>query len=401
MRYATNANIIMTQIPPRGFTLEEYQSRLVRVQKMMYNASLDAILLTTQEEIEYYTGFKTQFLQSPTRPWYVLLPLEGDIKAIIPSIGESGMRDTWVKHIQTWQSPQPKDDGISLLTQSIKQICQRFKTIGIPMGNESTLRMPLADFAILKTNLRHMQFADAKPILRQMRFIKSAAEIAKIKYICQIVSDGFNALPDILLAGQTERQNCQRFKKLLLELGVDDFPYLISGSGQGGYGSIIMGPSEKILDNGDIFIIDTGCVFDGYFCDFDRNYAIGKASDAAKKAYEIVYDATEAGFAACTIGNTTKDVFIAMQTVLQAGGALGNSVGRMGHGLGLQLTEWPSINVFDDVPLAAGTVITLEPGMEFLAGKEMVHEENVVITENGAEWLSKRAPRQMPEILAR
>ena len=77
---------------------------------------------------------------------------------------------------------------------------------------------------------------------------------------------------------------------------------------------------------------------------------------------------------------------------------MGNDVGRMGHGLGAQLTEWPSLTANDRTPLEPGMVITLEPGMEFATGKLMVHEENIVITENGAEMLSKRAAIEMPII---
>ena len=87
-----------------------------------------------------------------------------------------------------------------------------------------------------------------------------------------------------------------------------------------------------------------------------------------------------------------------MWSILEAGGAMGNDVGRMGHGLGAQLTEWPSLMASDNTPLTAGMVITLEPGMEFEAGKLMVHEENIVITESGAELLSKRAAADMPVV---
>ena len=84
---------------------------------------------------------------------------------------------------------------------------------------------------------------------------------------------------------------------------------------------------------------------------------------------------------------------------MEAGGALGNDVGRLGHGLGMQLTEWPSNTADDHTPLEPGVVLTLEPGMEFAPGKQMVHEENIVITEDGARWLSRRAPEEMPVIM--
>ena len=85
--------------------------------------------------------------------------------------------------------------------------------------------------------------------------------------------------------------------------------------------------------------------------------------------------------------------------MLEREGAQGNDdIGRMGHGLGAQLTEWPSITATDQTPLVPGMVITLEPGMEFAPGKLMVHEENILITESGAELLSKRAAAEMPII---
>ena len=385
-------------IPKRGFTVNEYENRLESIQKLMFEAKMDAILLTTQVDIEYYTGFKSQFFQSPTRPWYVLIPSSGKPKAIIPTIGESGMRATWIDDIQTWTSPNPEDDGVSILLSTIKSLMVNHKSLGVPKTLESTLRMPLEDYETLVNKLPGIEIKDANKIRRSVRFIKSEAEIEKIRHICRITSQGFIDLEGFLRAGESEQENCRRFKQHLLKLGVDDSPYIVSGSGQEGYGSIIMGPTDKIIEEGDLFIIDTGSVFDSYYCDFDRNYAFGSISEKAKKAYRVTYEATEAGFKAAQVGNTTSDIFNAMNNVLQKGGALSNTVGRLGHGLGMQLTEWPSNTASDNTVLEPGVVLTLEPGMAFLPGKEMVHEENIVITEDGPEWLSIRAAEELPII---
>ena len=388
----------MINSPKRGFEVSEYENRLDNIQKLMHESRMDAILLTTQVDIEYYTGFKTQFFQSPTRPWYVLIPSNEKPKAIIPTIGESGMRRTWLDDIQTWISPNPEDDGISLLLSTIKSLTKKHKCLGVPKSQESVLRMPLDDYENLVKSLDGIEIKDANKILRQVRLIKSTAEIEKIKHICQLTSQGFKDLNHLLKAGESEHENCKRFKQHLLSLGVDDTPYMVAGSGKDGYGSIIMGPGDKIIEEGDLFIVDTGSVFDSYFCDFDRNYAFGFICDEAKKAYQVVFDATDAGFNAAQVGNTTSDVYHAMNNVMQKGGALGNSVGRLGHGLGLQLTEWPSNTATDNTILEPGVILTLEPGMEYLPGKEMVHEENIVITENGPEWLTQRASEELPII---
>jgi len=388
----------LNNIPSRGFDISEYENRLDNIQRLMHSQKMDAILLTTQVDIEYYTGFKTQFFQSPTRPWYVVIPSDNKPKAIIPTIGESGMSQTWLDDIQTWTSPNPTDDGISLLLATIKSLTSKYKCLGVPKSQESTLRMPLDDYEGLINSLSGIEIKDANKILRQVRLVKSSAEIEKIRHICQLTSQGFIDLIDLLKAGDSERENCQRFKQCLLALGVDDSPYIVAGSGKDGYGSIIMGPGDKIIEEGDLFIIDTGSVFDSYFCDFDRNFAFDHICDEARKAYEVVFKATDAGFRASQAGNTTSDVFHAMNDVMQKGGALGNSVGRLGHGLGLQLTEWPSNTATDNTILKPGVILTLEPGMAYLPGKEMVHEENIVITESGPEWLSKRAPEELPII---
>jgi len=152
-------------IPPkRGFEVSEYENRLDNIQRLMHESRMDAILLTTQVDIEYYTGFKTQFFQSPTRPWYVLIPSSNKPKAIIPTIGESGMRGTWIDDIQTWTSPNPEDDGISLLLSTIKSLTKKYKCLGVPKSQESVLRMPLDDYENLDKSLDGIEIKDANKI---------------------------------------------------------------------------------------------------------------------------------------------------------------------------------------------------------------------------------------------
>jgi Xaa-Pro aminopeptidase len=384
--------------PPRGFPQAEFERRTAKAQAMMAAAGLDGLLLTTEPELRYFTGFLTQFWQSPTRPWFLVLPAQGKPVAVIPAIGAECMGRTWLDDIRTWSSPQPEDEGVSLLAGTLLELLGPKARLGLAQGPETYLRMPLSDHRRLLQALPGYLLSDASPILAGLRRVKSEAEIAKIAYICDLVSGVFEDLPKLLETGMSEAEIFRTFKIECLRRGADDVSYLVGGAGPGGYGDIISPPSDRKVEAGDVLILDTGSLYDGYFCDFDRNYAFGRPPAEAERAYQAVYEATEAGLAAARPGTSCAELFQAMQTVMERAGALGNDVGRLGHGLGMQLTEWPSNRPGDETLLEPGMVMTLEPGMTFAPGKVMVHEENIVIREDGAHLLTRRAPPRLPVI---
>ncbi|WP_350655729.1 Xaa-Pro peptidase family protein [Psychrobacter sp. S1-30-MNA-CIBAN-0213] len=378
----------------RGFEQSEFEERTARAQKVMHNMKLDAMFFTTEPNVRYFTGFHTQFWKSPTRPWFIVIPVEGKPIAVVPEIGASGMAETWVDDIITWPSPRPEDDGISLVADTLNMLPNRYGRVGATLGIESHLRMPINNYLQL-TEKVNKEFVDISLAVHELRQIKSQAEIEKTREVCRITNFGFNKLPSYARVGMTEREICKQLRIDMLQEGADECPYIIAGSGYDGYDSIIMGPTDRAIEDGDVLIIDTGAARDGYFSDFDRNWAFGHASEQTKAAYRATYEATTKGFEAARPGATTTDIYNAMWGVLEANGALGNDVGRLGHGLGIELTERPSITATDNSVLKAGMIMTLEPGMVYAPGKSMVHEENIVITEDGAEWLSVRAEPEL------
>ena len=355
----------------------------------MRDANLDALWLTSEAEVRYFTGFRTLFWHSPTRPWHVILPANGKPIAIIPGIGAELMATTWVEDIRTWPSPRGEDEGVSLLIDALKNMGR----IGVPMGPEASLRQPLNDFKVI-TSAIDADLIDCTPLIQTLRFIKSEAELAIIRRICAIGSAAFARAPDLFRVGQPLSHAFRAFKITLLEEGAEDVPYLVGGAGPEGYGDVISPPSSSPLENGDVLMLDTGATLQGYFCDFDRNFALGKASDAAKHAYTALHRATDAGLEAARPGATCADLFRAMATHL--GGD--SNVGRLGHGLGMQLTEWPSIAPFDQTVLKPGMVMTLEPSIGVTETTMMVQEENILITDGAPELLTTRAAPELPVI---
>ncbi|WP_230976897.1 M24 family metallopeptidase [Acetobacter garciniae] len=388
----------MRKPPQRGFCPSEFALRLQKMQSILQAEQLDAVFVTSPSNIRYFTGFDSQFWESPTRPWFVVVPREGSIIAVIPEIGAPEMARTWVDDIRTWPSPCPEDDGVSLMAATLSAVPRRFGRIGAEMGREMALRMPVADFLALRGRMPETEIVDGTPALWRARMIKTEAEVAHIRFICEVASDAYIGLPDLVAIGDTERTVVKRLRADMCARGADNVPFMPAISGPGGVPQIVCGPQDRVLTHGDVLFIDTGATYDGYFCDFDRVYAVGAIDDAARRANEAIWEATELGIRAARPGVTMESVWKVMAQALQDAGSIGNNVGRLGHGLGMQLTEPPSFRAGDETIIQPGMVLTIEPGMEYAPGKMIVHEEDIVIMDDGAHLLTIRAPKEMPVI---
>ena len=370
------------------FPRAEYEARLEAANRAMHANNLDAILLASEAEVRYFTGFRTQFWQSPTRPWFVILRRDQTPLAIIPEIGAELMARSDIAEIEAWPAPRPHDDGLSLLKDRLAN-CQR---LGVLMGHETTFRMPLNDVFELRAAL-HAEWIDATDIIRDLRMVKSDREIAYIRQICGIASQGFARVPEIANAGQSLSSVFREFKRMLLELGADDVPYLVGGVDHPSYDDVISPPDDRPLSDGQILMLDTGATLNGYFCDFDRNYAVGTPTASAQRAYAKLYDATDAAMEMARPGVRACDLFAAMAKSMDT---QNSDVGRFGHGLGMQLTEWPSLAAWDETIIRENMVLTLEPSIDVDGGGIMVTEENILITDGAPILLSTRAPKELP-----
>ncbi len=388
----------MADAPERGFPPAEFAARTGRAQARMAAEGLDGLLLMTEPELYYFTGFQTLFWQSPTRPWFLFLPASGKPIAVIPEIGAELMRRGWLDDVRTWSAPQPEDDGISLLTELLSPLASSGARLGVMKGHETLLRMPLGDWERLMVALPGIEIADATALVQELRMVKTDAEIGKLAHICAIGSAAFAATPDFLREGMPLDAVFREFRRTAIGLGADNAPYVVGAADQGGYADVISPPTQRPLQMGDVLMLDTGCVWDGYFCDFDRNWAIGRADDAAKRAYDVLWRATQAGIDAAKPGATCRDLFSAMSAVIAELDDSGGDIGRLGHGLGMQLTEQPSHAAFDTTELKENMVLTIEPSLSYGDGLMMVHEENIVVTDGAARLLTTRADFELPVV---
>ncbi|MGG7568487.1 M24 family metallopeptidase [Rhodovulum sp. DZ06] len=379
------------------FPAAEYRRRCEALQAGMAAAGMDALLLTAPADVFYATGFLTRFWESPARPWFIAVPAAGDPVAVIPEIGRDLMSRCWVQDIRCWPAPDPRDDGVGLLAETLGDMVPAGGRIGTPMGLETHLRMPLGDYAAVAERLAPRAFVDATAVVQRVREVKSEAEVEKIRAACALAGRAFDRVPGIVARDPRLSSVFRGFQAALLEEGADWVSYTAGGAGQGGYGDVISPAMDTPLEAGDILMLDTGAVRDGYFCDYDRNFAIGPPADPVRRAHDALFAATDDALAQLRPGMIAADAHRILSRGLSQRGAapLG---GRLGHGLGVTLTEWPSFTPLDMTELREGMVLTLEPGAEVSPGKILVHEENIVLRASGPELLSPRAPADLPVI---
>ena len=125
----------------KGFDNLEFEMRVKKARELMEKNNIDILLLTSPHNFRYFSGLDSYFWESPTRPWFLLIPQNSDPIALVP-LRSNGLRKR-LKNIKIWSSPNPKDKGITLLKDTILNLLPNNGVVGCELGHESHLRMKL------------------------------------------------------------------------------------------------------------------------------------------------------------------------------------------------------------------------------------------------------------------
>lgn len=385
----------------------EHETRTHRVQADLTAKGCAALFITSEDNVQYLTGFKSPVWNNLTRPRYLIVPASGE-PIFISSANYVVIVEetTWIRDIRTWISPNPDDDGISLAIDALKSCLGMNRKIAAEIGPQSRITMPVGDFERIQKALGDVEFIDGHALLMSHRMVKSSSEIERIQVAATAASRALNELPSSARAGQSLYELGQALKVRIIEFGAEDVPYLIGASGQGGYPCVNLAPGHEPLKSGDVFVFDVAARFDGYYCDFDRDYVVGSPTAQVQSEHRRLWDATQAGIDAVKPGMRMCDIWQAMAEVL--GGvdrARSTGIGRLGHSIGLRMCEDPSISETDNTIIRENMVLTIEPGIVLKpavgrqrAKRMMVHEENVAVTAKGAKLMSIRTPQEIPVV---
>jgi Xaa-Pro dipeptidase len=319
----------------------------------------------------------------------MMLPARGEPFFVSPAFEEDRAREqikqgNGGEHAQvfTWQED---DSPYALVASSLKE---RGLATG-RMGIEETVKYVFSE-GVSKA-MPAATLTSATPVTAGCRMIKSPAELANMRLACSVTLEAYEASWKAVREGMTEREFSALIGTAYQALGFAGFASVNVGE----YSALPHGSvqPQKILQ-GTIVMIDDGCRVEGYNSDITRTFVLGKPTDKMKKVFDIVHQAQSAALAAARPGVPGQAVDAAARKVIvDAGYGPGYKyfTHRLGHGIGLDGHEWPYLVRGNTMPLAANMTFSDEPGI-YIPGEFGVRlEDDMHITESGAELLTPQS----------
>jgi Xaa-Pro aminopeptidase len=225
-------------------------------------------------------------------------------------------------------------------------------------------------------------------LVESLRSVKEPGELDAIRQASRITDGVYERLAGEQFSGRTEKQLVWRMTELFHELGADEPAFAIDIAAGPTAASPHAVPGDRLVEEGDLVLVDAGARLDHYCSDCTRTFAVGEVSDSLREIYDVTKEAQQAGLDAVRAGTTGRDADAAARAVIADAGYGENFGHGLGHGLGLMVHEAPTLRPESKDTLEAGNVVTVEPGI-YLSGVGGVRiEDPVVVTDDGCEVLT-------------
>jgi Xaa-Pro aminopeptidase len=229
----------------------------------------------------------------------------------------------------------------------------------------------------------------AKPnFVSQLRAVKDAEEIALMRKAAELTSLGMKTAHETLKVGMTEIEAAAEIEYAMRKNGSygTAFETILSSGPASAFPH--GGCTERKIRKGDLTVVDIGAIYKNYRSDMTRTFVAGKPSEKQKKIHAIVKEAQDKAFAAIKPGAKTSKVDAAGRQTIKKAGYGKFFVHGLGHGVGLDVHEAPTLNSISKEKLKAGNVVTDEPGIYLVGYGGVRIEDTVLVTEDGAEKLT-------------
>jgi Xaa-Pro dipeptidase len=368
-------------------TREERATRLNRARQLMSENALDAILLMEGTSLRYFTGIRWW---GGERLFALVLPAKGAAFYVCPAFEEGRAReqianapDGQQPDVRTWQEDE----------SPYQRVAQGLKERGLASGKLGIEETVLFVFAEeIEKAAPQPTLTSATPVTAGCRMIKSAHEIALMRLACQVTLAAYEAVYRALHEGMTQHDIGDLIAAAYKQLG-----FAGEASVQVGEHSALPHGSRtpQVIREGSIVMIDDGCDVEGYQSDITRTFVLGKASGKMKKVFEIVHRAQAAALAAARPGVECGAVDAGARKVIADAGYGPDYkyfTHRLGHGMGMDGHEWPYLVRGNTTKLQPNMTFSDEPGI-YIPGEFGIRlEDDMHITENGAELFTPQSP---------
>lgn len=339
-----------------------------RIQKLLahaYKNNIDNVIITDPKNMYYFSGFYNG-------EGYIIAGKDGFrlyTDSRYSEYAEAVCEGFEICDTASDQSPVSKDAamGFEDKTISYRQYCnfeKKFKNL-VPLGDAISMQ----------------------------RSVKDESEIASIKKAVAIADAAFEHICGYIKCGMTEKEIAAELDCFMKKSGAEgpSFPTIVAAGERGSLPHAIA--TERTVKNGDMIVMDFGCVLDGYCSDMTRTVAAGKMSSEKKAVYDTVLSAQLAAIDKIRAGVSASEADCTARTVINKSysGRFGHS---LGHGVGLDIHESPNLSPKNHAPLCSGNVVTVEPGIYIPGFCGVRIEDIVVVGENGCEILTK-SPKEL------
>ena len=242
-----------------------------------------------------------------------------------------------------------------------------------------------------------LELEPRRGIVESLRVVKEPEELDAIRRATEVTNQAYELLAQEQVSGRTEKELAWRMEQLFHDRGANGTAFPVDVAAGPTAASPHAVPGERVVQDGDLVLVDAGALVDGYCSDCTRTFAVGEVSESLREIYEVVRRAQQAGLDAVRPGVSGRDADAAARDVIADAGYGENFGHGLGHGLGLLVHEAPVLRPESVDVLAPGHVVTVEPGI-YLSGVGGVRiEDLVVVTDDGCEVLTT-VPKELATV---
>jgi Xaa-Pro dipeptidase len=360
--------------------------RFDKLNASLRTSDLDAVILNPGPTLTHLTGLQFHLME---RPVVLLFAKDQDPAIVLPELELQKVASLPYK-LQVF----PYSENPSEWDDAFRKAAQALGLDGKRIGVEPR-QLRLLEFRYVKAGAPEADYPDASEVLSSLRLRKDQTEVEAMRRAVKIAQDALEATIPLIKIGMTEKELSSELVVQLLRHGSEpEMPFAPIISGGPNAANPHASPSERKLQAGDLLVVDWGATYDGYISDLTRTFAVGEVEAEYKKIHEIVQEANAAGRAAGKPSVPCADVDKAARQVIEKAGYGEYFTHRTGHGIGMEGHEEPYMRGDNMQLLEPGMAFTVEPGI-YLPNRNGVRiEDNVVITESGADVLSDM-PREI------